>query len=81
VEDLKFRTPLYPLLPIIALTLNCIVLGSLAFDSEQRLALYLGVPFVATCYLIYHLKIKKNREQDEVREQELQLQDNKKMVI
>lgn len=81
VEDLKFRTPLYPLLPIIALTLNCIVLGSLAFDSEQRLALYLGVPFVAACYFIYHIKIKKNRELDKVVEQELQLQDNKKMVI
>lgn len=81
VEDLKFRTPLYPLLPIIALTLNCFVLGSLAFDSEQRLALYLGVPFVAACYFIYHFKIKKNRELDRAMEQELQLQDNKKMVI
>lgn len=81
VEDLKFKTPLYPLLPIIALTLNCIVLGSLAFDSEQRLALYLGVPFVAACYLIYHFKIKKNREQDDRGEQELQLQSDKKMVI
>ncbi|QCJ40629.1 amino acid permease [Bacillus sp. S3] len=81
VEDLKFRTPLYPLLPIIALTLNCIVLASLAFDSEQRLALYLGVPFVIACYLIYHFKIKKNREHDGTGEQELQLQENKKMVI
>ena len=64
VEDLKFKTPLYPILPAIALTLNCIVLSSLAFDSEQRLALYLGIPFVIACYLIYHFKIKKNREQD-----------------
>lgn len=81
VEDLKFKTPFYPVLPIIALTLNCIVLGSLAFDSEQRLALYLGVPFVIACYLIYHFRIKKNREQDAVSEQELQLHENKKMII
>ncbi|MBY0122800.1 amino acid permease [Bacillus sp. S/N-304-OC-R1] len=81
VEDLKFRTPLYPILPLIALTLNCIVLVSLAFDSEQRLALYLGVPFVIACYVIYHLKIKKNREQDGTEEQALQLKDNKQMRI
>jgi arginine/ornithine permease len=81
VEDLKFKTPFYPVLPIIALTLNCIVLCSLAFDSEQRLALYLGVPFVVACYLIYHFRIKKNREQDAVSEQELQLHENKKMII
>lgn len=81
VEDLKFKTPLYPILPIIALTLNCIVLSSLAFDSEQRLALYLGVPFVIACYLIYHFRIKKNREQDGTGEQEIQLQSDKKMII
>ncbi|MFL6557761.1 MAG: amino acid permease, partial [Bacillus sp. (in: firmicutes)] len=81
VEDLKFRTPLFPALPIIALTLNCLVLLSLAFDSEQRLALYLGVPFVAACYLIYHFRIKKNREGDGTGEQELQLHENKKMII
>ncbi|MFL6562411.1 MAG: amino acid permease, partial [Bacillus sp. (in: firmicutes)] len=81
VKDLKFKTPLYPVVPIIALTLNVIVLASLAFDSEQRLALYLGAPFVAVCYLIYHFRIKKNREKDGASEQELQLHENKKMVI
>lgn len=81
VEDLKFKTPLFPVLPIIALLLNVSVLVSLAFDADQRLALYLGVPFVCACYAIYHLKIKKNREEDGLKEQELQLQDNKKMVI
>ncbi|MGX6441773.1 amino acid permease [Neobacillus sp. K501] len=81
VEDLKFKTPLYPVLPIIALTLNIIVLSSLAFDSDQRLALYLGVPFVIACYLIYHFRIKKNREQDGMGEQEIQLQSDKKMAI
>ncbi|AZU60015.1 amino acid permease [Neobacillus mesonae] len=82
VEDLKFKTPLFPVLPIIALTLNCIVLISLAFDSEQRLALYLGVPFVIACYLIYHFKIKHNRDHEKgVEQQELQLHNNKKMVI
>jgi arginine/ornithine permease len=65
LEDLKFKTPFFPVLPIIALTLNIIVLASLAFDSEQRLALYLGVPFVVACYLIYHFKIKALHENKE----------------
>ncbi len=62
LEDLKFKTPFFPALPLIALILNIIVLASLAFDSEQRLALYLGVPFVVACYLIYHFKIKAQHE-------------------
>jgi arginine/ornithine permease len=65
VEDLKFKTPFFPILPIIALVLNIIVLASLAFDSEQRLALYLGVPFVIACYLIYHFRIKDQYENKE----------------
>lgn len=81
VEDLKFKTPLFPLLPLIAFTLNCIVLISLAFDPEQRLALYIGVPFTIMCYLIYHLKIKNNREQGGAGNQEIELENNKKMVI
>nr|WP_263323599.1 amino acid permease [Neobacillus sp. Marseille-Q6967] len=81
VEDLKFKTPFFPILPIIALVLNVIVLASLAFDSEQRLAIYLGVPFVIACYLIYHFRIKKNRESDVLEEQEIQLKEEKKMVI
>ena len=78
VDNLKFKTPLYPILPSIALTLNIIVLVSLAFDAEQRLALYLGVPFVVACYLIYHFRIKKNREKDSAGEQDLHLQKIKK---
>lgn len=65
LEGLKFKTPFFPVLPLIALTLNVIVLASLAFDSEQRLALYLGVPFVVACYLIYHFKIKAQHEHKE----------------
>lgn len=80
VEDLKFKAPLYPFLPALALTLNSIVLISLAFDSEQRMALYCGVPFVLACYAIYHLRIKKNLRND-IQAQEVQLNSDKKMVI
>lgn len=59
VKDLKFVTPLYPILPFVALILNITVLVSLAFDPDQRIALYLGIPFMAFCYGYYHLRVKK----------------------
>ncbi|KSU80928.1 MULTISPECIES: amino acid permease [Fictibacillus] len=62
VEDLKFKVPLYPILPILATTLNTGVLVSMAFDPEQRLALYLGVPFFIGCYLYYYLVIRKKEK-------------------
>ncbi|MGZ0053018.1 amino acid permease [Brevibacillus gelatini] len=62
LEDLKFRTPLYPVLPLVSLILNLTVLVSLAFDPEQRIALYCGIPFMLGAILIYHLRFKNNRE-------------------
>ncbi|MED1227789.1 amino acid permease [Bacillus nakamurai] len=64
VEDLKFKTPLYPVLPLVGLTLNTVVLISLAFDSEQRLALYCGIPFMVICFIVYHLYVKKHKQSD-----------------
>ncbi|WP_082791716.1 amino acid permease [Bacillus nakamurai] len=64
VEDLKFKTPLYPMLPLVGLTLNTVVLISLAFDSEQRLALYCGIPFMVICFIVYHLYVKKHKQSD-----------------
>ncbi|MCP6680651.1 amino acid permease [Bacillus nakamurai] len=64
VEDLKFKTPLYPVLPLVGLTLNTVVLISLAFDPEQRLALYCGIPFMVICFIVYHLYVKKHKQSD-----------------
>lgn len=58
-EDLKYRTPLYPLVPILAIVCNLIVIVSLAFIPEQRISLYCGVPFLIVCYLYYHYAGKK----------------------
>jgi arginine/ornithine permease len=79
VEDLKFRTPLYPVLPIVALITNCIVMISLAFDPEQRMALYCGGIFFIGCYVYYYLKIRKQNQSKQ--EQEVQLAENKRMII
>ncbi|MBY0084624.1 amino acid permease [Brevibacillus sp. M2.1A] len=62
LEDLKFRTPLYPILPLISLILNLLVLVSLAFDPEQRIALYCGVPFMIIAICVYQFHLKKKLE-------------------
>ncbi|MDN4493053.1 amino acid permease [Ureibacillus aquaedulcis] len=72
VEDLKFRIPLYPFLPIVALLANCIVMISLAFDPTQRMALYCGGAFFIGCFVVYHFKVKKNQQsQTDLQEIEL----------
>lgn len=58
LEDLKFKTPLYPVLPLIALILNLSVLISLAFDENQRVALYCAIPFSIVCLIYYNFKVK-----------------------
>uniref|UniRef100_A9U7D8 Predicted protein n=1 Tax=Physcomitrium patens TaxID=3218 RepID=A9U7D8_PHYPA len=60
--DLKFRTPLYPIVPLLSLILNLTVLVSLAFDPEQRIALYCGVPFMIIAIIVYQLHFKKKLE-------------------
>ncbi len=59
INDLKYRTPLYPLVPIVAFLLNFITFVSLAFIPDQRIALYCGIPFMIICYILYQIKYKK----------------------
>jgi arginine/ornithine permease len=58
VKDLKYKTPLYPFVPLLALTLNVIIIISLAFIPEQRMALYCGIPFKVARYIYYHFVAK-----------------------
>jgi arginine/ornithine permease len=59
VEDLKYKTPLYPFVPLLAFALNMITMISLVFIPDQRMAIYCGVPFAIACYIFYHLVAKK----------------------
>jgi amino acid permease len=61
VKDLKFRTPLYPVVPIAAFLLGFASCVGLAFDPSQRVALYCGIPFMAACYLFYYVRNRRNR--------------------
>lgn len=66
VEQLKFRTPLYPLVPILAFVLNGIVMLSQLFDPSTAMSVYLGIPAIILCYIIYYVFIHGKRK---VREQ------------
>ncbi|NEN85930.1 amino acid permease [Paenibacillus elgii] len=61
IRNLKYRTPLYPFVPILAFVLCSASCIGLYFDPEQRVALYYGIPFVVLCYLIYYLKNRKKK--------------------
>ncbi|MCY7751808.1 S-methylmethionine permease [Bacillus haynesii] len=59
-DDLKYRTPLYPAVPIAAFLLCLASCIGIAFDPNQRIALFCGVPFMALCYIIYYARNRKN---------------------
>lgn len=63
VEDLVYRTPLYPFVPIASFVLCLASCIGIAFDPTQRIALYCGIPFIVLCYGSYYLtqNLKKRR--------------------
>lgn len=62
VKNLKYRTPLYPLVPIAGFLLNLGIMISLAFVPDQRMALYLGIPFAAGLVLYYRYVVKPRQQ-------------------
>ncbi|TCW38779.1 amino acid permease [Laceyella sacchari] len=59
VEDLKFKTPLFPIVPILAFVINLVVLVSQWFDPATRSAITFGVPAIIICYIVYFLFFRK----------------------
>lgn len=58
VDELKYRTPGYPVVPWLAFglcTASCVLV---VFDPSQRFALVAEIIFVAVCYAIFWLKQK-----------------------
>ncbi|AWC33209.1 amino acid permease [Bacillus cytotoxicus] len=60
LTNLKFKTPLYPVIPILGFGLYGIILVSLLFIPNQRLGIYCTIPFIIFCYTYYYMKIRKN---------------------
>ncbi|MFF2753568.1 amino acid permease [Psychrobacillus sp. NPDC058041] len=63
LEELKYKVPFYPLVPIVCIGFCLMILVFLAFDPEQRIGLYYGVGFFIACMLFYKLRLgKKNNK-------------------
>lgn len=62
LEELSYRVRWYPVVPILALV-SCIgACVGIGFDPEQRIALYVSLPFIALCYGGYYAtQLYKNR--------------------
>lgn len=54
LEKLRFKTPLYPLVPILTIVLNLGAVFSLYFDETQHVVLYSGAVGVVLIYLFYY---------------------------
>lgn len=59
VKELGFKTPFYPVVPILAFILNLGVIISLYFDESQRIVIYTGIPILVAIYAYYHLFLHK----------------------
>ncbi len=62
IDDLAYKAPLFPVVPILAFTLCLVSLIGIAFDPNQVAALYFGVPFVGACYAFFHFKYGRRRQ-------------------
>lgn len=74
IKDLKFKTPLYPLIPILGFSLFSIVLISLIFIPNQRLGLYCAIPLILVCFLYYHLIIKRRDNYNKLEKEKKELE-------
>ncbi|WP_371364855.1 Amino-acid permease RocC [Sporomusa rhizae] len=62
LSDLIFRTPMYPIVPILTIILNFAIIFSLYFDETQHIVLYAGTVVVAGIYLYYCLFHNKKKD-------------------
>lgn len=59
VEDLKYKTPLYPFTPIFAIVCYILVLIGMLFDPTEKMAIYTGIPTAIALFAIYKLFLGK----------------------
>lgn len=62
LSDLKFKAPFFPYVPILGFILCLLACVGLAFDEEQQIALYCGIPFVVICFIAYYLTQAYNKK-------------------
>lgn len=62
LSELKYRTPLYPIVPIAAFVLCFASCIGIAFDPNQSLAFYCGIAFMVLCYLAYYIQNRRGKK-------------------
>lgn len=62
IDDLAYKAPLFPVVPILAFSLCLISLIGIAFDPNQVAALYFGIPFVGACYAFFYYKYGRRQQ-------------------
>ncbi|MFF2589545.1 amino acid permease [Peribacillus butanolivorans] len=61
-EELQYKVPFYPFVPLFCLGFCFLILVFLAFDSTQRVGLFYGIGFLIACILFYKFKLAKKVE-------------------
>ncbi|MER2089726.1 MAG: amino acid permease [Sporosarcina sp.] len=62
LEDLKYKVPFYPFVPLFCIAFCLLILVFLAFDPTQRIGLYYGVGFFVSCMLFYKIRLEKTNK-------------------
>lgn len=60
VDELKYKVPFFPLIPILCFVLCTSLLVFMAFDPAQRSSLLFGLGCMGLCYMYYYLRYKRN---------------------
>lgn len=61
IKNIKFKTPLYPITPIVLITLCTILFLGMFFDPTQKMALAFGLPTYAALYIGYSIYSKSKK--------------------
>jgi len=66
LNELKFKTPWYPVVPWAAFIMSLLSCVLIVFDPNQRSALFYMIPFIIICYAVYYGKeyLKKRSKKD-----------------
>lgn len=68
LDELKFKTPWYPIVPWAAFIMSLLSCVLIVFDPNQRTALFYMIPFLILCYGVYYgktyLKKRSLKEND-----------------
>jgi len=70
LDELKFKTPWYPVVPWAAFIMSLLSCILIVFDPNQRTALFYMIPFILLCYAVYYGKayLKKRSKKSNVDE-------------